>query len=331
MIRIRKGSHTEFPIEGLSLGEQEVLGLITTIYAARDRTDVDLIDEPEVHLNWHLEEKLFAFLDDLCESHDKQAIVVTHSRAMFTPRYLPKAQFLYWDDQKVKWSHQLTPEQQRRIAGEAIEIIKLGNFSNATFFVEDSGHSRFIGAIARCFGVTVTISECGNSSNVRSLFKLSEHEGGWPNTLFLIDGDNEANPYPQSAYFIHLPVYCSDNILLSPEQLAAAFGVSLGNIQRILRDAILDRRDKLLKRNEFFGFLIDQLRPEHLTYESLGTLDASEIIDRVAELLGTNTSGLTERVITHLHAVGLLQQYLPEKLLGAFEDREGAAQGGAGV
>ena len=327
MIRIRKGSSTEFPIEGLSLGEQEILGLITTIYAARDRTDVYLIDEPEVHLNWHLEEKLFAFLDDLCESHGKQAIVVTHSRAMFTPRYLPKTQFLYWDDQKVKWGRQLTPEQQRRIAGEAIEIIKLGNFSNPTFFVEDAGHARILGAVARCFGVAVTISQCGNSPNVKSLFKLSRHEGGWSNSFFLVDGDNEGNPFPESGNFIHLPVYCSDNILLSPEQLSATFGLSVSEIQRILRDAILDRRDQVLKRNKFFGFMIDQLRPEHLTYESLSTLDASEIIDRVAELLGTNTSDLTERIVTHLHSVDLLKQYLPTNLVDAFAERAVTAAG----
>src|ERR1700694_4371985 len=73
-IRIRKGASTEFPIEGLSLGEQEVLALVASIHTARDRVDVYLIDEPEVHLNWHLEERLFAFLDDHCETADKQAI-----------------------------------------------------------------------------------------------------------------------------------------------------------------------------------------------------------------------------------------------------------------
>jgi hypothetical protein len=316
-IRIRKGGTVEFPIEGLSLGEQEILGLVTSIHAARDRIDVYVIDEPEVHLNWHLEEKLFAFLDDLCEAHQKQAIVVTHSRAMFTSRYLPKAQFLYWEEGKIKWGPQLTPDQQRRIAGEAIEIIKLGNFSKPTFFVEDSAHARFLEALGRCLSTTVTITQCLNSPNVKSLFRLSEVEGGWPNTYFMVDGDNEGNPYPGSNRFIHLPVYCSDNFLLHPEHLATVFGKSVPEVQSLIRDAILQRRDHVLKQNKFFDFLVDQLQPQHITYDRLAKLDGSEIIDTVADKLGTTTSDLTNRMISHLHASGNLDSLLPKPLLDA--------------
>lgn len=316
-IRIRKGSSVEFPIEGLSLGEQEILGLVTSIHAARDRIDVYLIDEPEVHLNWHLEEKLFAFLDDLCESHQKQAIVVTHSRAMFTPRYLPKAQFLYWEDSKIKWGPQLTPDQQRRIAGEAIEIIKLGNFSKPTFFVEDAAHARLLEALARCFGATITITQCVNSPNVKSLFRLSELEGGWPNTFFMVDGDNEGNPYAGTSRFIHLPVYCSDNFVLHPEHLTAVFSKTLLEVQDLIRDAILIKRDQVLKRNKFFDFLVDQLQPSYITYDRLCKLDGSEIIDIVADRLGTNASELTTRMLTHLHTTGQMDGLLPKELLDA--------------
>lgn len=317
-IRIRKEKNVEFPIEGLSLGEQEILGLVTSIHAARDRIDVYLIDEPEVHLNWHLEEKLFAYLDDLCEFHQKQAIVVTHSRAMFTPRYLPKAQFLYWEDAKIKWGPQLTPDQHRRIAGEAIEIIKLGNFSKRTFFVEDAAHARFLEALSRCFGTAISITQCVNSPNVKSLFKLSEREGGWPNTFFLVDGDNEGNPYPGASRFIHLPVYCSDNFLLHPGHLAAVFSKTELEVQALIRDAILSRRDQVLKQNKFFDFLVDQLQPLHITYERLSKLDGSEIVDLVAERLGTNATDLTTKVLTHLHEARQLEAVLPIALLDAF-------------
>jgi predicted ATPase len=102
-IQMRKQNNIEFPIESLSLGEQEVLSLISNIDSTKDTVDVYLIDEPEVHLNWQLEEKLFIFLDELCKQHNKQAIVVTHSRTIFKPRFLPKTQFLYWnEDGQVK-------------------------------------------------------------------------------------------------------------------------------------------------------------------------------------------------------------------------------------
>lgn len=316
-IRIRKSPTVEFPIEGLSLGEQEVLSLVTNISAASDTIDVYLIDEPEVHLNWHLEEKLFAFLDDLCNRQQKQAIVATHSRAMFTTRYLPKAQFLYWDEDKIRLSPRLTQDRQRRIAGEAIEIIKLGDFSKLTFFVEDSAHTRLLDALAACVGATITISECLNSSNVKSLFRLAQSDGGWPNTFFMVDGDNEGNPYPDSGQFIHLPVYCADNLLLHPGHLSAVFGRSVIDVQHLLREAILRRREQILKKNKFFDFLMDLLQPDHITYERLAKLDGSEIIDPVASMLATTISDLTRRVISYLHTSGNLEAHLPIKLLDA--------------
>ncbi len=65
-INMSKNRNVEFPIEALSMGEQEVLSLILSVNTSRENVDVYLIDEPEVHLNWHLEERLFAFLDDFC-------------------------------------------------------------------------------------------------------------------------------------------------------------------------------------------------------------------------------------------------------------------------
>ncbi|MBM4777631.1 MAG: AAA family ATPase [Archangiaceae bacterium] len=317
VVRIRKGTETQFPIEGLSLGEQEILALVASMYAVRDQVDVYLIDEPEVHLNWHLEQRLFAFMDDLCSRYEKQAIVVTHSRAMFTARFLPKVQFLYWEGNRVKWGPQLSAEQRRRIAGEAIEIIRLGDFARPTFFVEDSAHARVLEAISNKLGTQISVSQCGNSANVKSLFLLGERDGGWPNSFFLVDGDNQGNPLPGRDAFIHLPVYCIDNSLLCPEDLAAVFSKSLGEIQQVLFSAIQRRRVQILKNNRFFEFLMDQLRPDHLTHERLRTLDGSEIIDLVATELGTNVSDLTDRVVAYLATSNLLEARLPKLLIDA--------------
>jgi hypothetical protein len=67
--------------------------------------------------------------------------------------------------------------QQRRLAGDAIRIIKLGAFTRPTFFVEDAARTRFIEAIA-----AVSVLECGNSSNVKSLYSLSQSDGGRQNS-----------------------------------------------------------------------------------------------------------------------------------------------------
>lgn len=64
-IEILKNGIISVPLEGLSLGEQEALSLALNIYCSRHRYDVFLIDEPEVHLNWNLEERLFDFFNTL--------------------------------------------------------------------------------------------------------------------------------------------------------------------------------------------------------------------------------------------------------------------------
>lgn len=324
-IAMTKNNQPEFPVEALSLGEQEILGLVASINSNLEHVDVYLIDEPEVHLNWHLEEKLFAFLDDLCERHKRQAIVVTHSRAMFTSRYLPKSQFLYWSDSKIRWGKQLTPEQRKRIAGEAIEIIRLGEFNKATFFVEDSAHERLVAALAKAMDVAVTISPCGDSPNVKSLFKLSQKDGGWNNSYFLIDGDNQGNPFPRESGFIHLPLYCSDNYLLDPELLAEIFEVRVAEVKDMLRDSIIERRLQFVKKNkwfEFFEFLINQMSANELTYERIGVLDGSEILEPVARRLGSSSEEITARVVEYLNKNGRLGKHFPSALVDAIRGAE---------
>jgi energy-coupling factor transporter ATP-binding protein EcfA2 len=310
MIGIRKDALDDLPIEGLSTGQQEVLGLLANIYTSRHKTDVYLIDEPEVHLNWHLEEKLFAYLDDFCRLNGKQAIVATHSRTMFASRFLPKTQFFSWQDGKIVVGRNISADQQQRIAGDAIEVVRLGAFTRPTFFVEDAAHSRFIEAVAAALNRQVSVSECGNSSNVKSLYALSQSEGDWQNSYFMIDGDNQGNPYPGAARFIHLPHYCSDTILLCPETLATLYGRSLGNVQMLLLEIIRGKRNQIFRKNRFFDFLVDALQPADLTADRLKTFDASLIVDELAARLGTDTNTLTKDVVAALHADGQLQTAL---------------------
>ena len=228
-IELVKNGISSIPLEGLSLGEQEILALVANIYSSRELFDVFLIDEPEIHLNWDLEEKLFSFFNDFCEENDKQMVVVTHSRAVFLQKFLPKTQFFIWGgDGKVKCTKNLSKDQRTRIAGDAIEIMKLGTSSKTTFFVEDNMHEETITAIADALEVEISVSKCGNSQNVRSFFVYSKRDGGWDNTFFVQDGDNMGNPHSGDETFIHLDKYCMENYLIDSEIAATVTGKNEG-------------------------------------------------------------------------------------------------------
>ena len=316
-ISMSKNMNVEFPIEALSMGEQEVLSLILSVNTSRENVDVYLIDEPEVHLNWHLEERLFAFLDDLCNKAGKQAIVVTHSRTIFKPRFFPKAQFLRWgEDQRVTWGRDLTTQQRSRLAGDAIEIVALGDFSKPTLFVEDSSHADVVGALAVLMGSTISISQCGNATNVKSLYQYQLSHGRWANAYFMIDGDNQGNPYPNDKRFIHLPYYCIENLMLDPTTLAQVSGRSIDEVRTAVVNAFQAKRNTIFQKNKFFEFLADSLAAEHMTFERLKTFDASLVLEDVVAALGLSSA--RDVLPIYLRAAqtdGRLQDLVPSSLM----------------
>lgn len=312
-----KHGRVEFPVEGLSMGEQEVLSLILSIHSGRDNVDVYLIDEPEVHLNWHLEERLFSFLDDFCETAGKQAIVVTHSRTIFKPRFFPKAQFLRWgDDQRIAWGKDLTPQQRSRLAGDAIEIVALGDFTKPTLFVEDDAHAKIVKALADIYGANVTTSHCGNSTNVKSLYQYQRAHGRWANAYFMIDGDNQGNPFPHDDQFIHLPYYCIENMMLDPETLAATSGRPLTDVQAVIVASISSQRKAIFQKNKFFEFLADRIESGHMTFENLRTFDASLVVENVFEALRIAGPG---SYLSTAKANGRFDALVPKQLLRVLE------------
>ncbi len=318
-IRIQKHGVVQFPIESLSMGEQEILSLIASIDAGKGTTDVYLIDEPEVHLNWHLEEKLFQFLDSHCTTNDKQAIVVTHSRTIFRPQFLPKVQFFHWEDGRILWGRTLTREQKKRLAGDAVEIIGLGSFAKTTFFVEDAFHFEALMALAGALGADISVTQCGTSSNVRSLFKYSRTAGGWANTYFLNDGDNEGNPFPGSTQFIHLAAYSFENLFLHPETLSVISGKPLDEVRQIILDAIWHKRGEIFRKNRFFEFLIDELTTAHITFDRLLRFDGSLILPEVSGKLGFIPNDFPARYIAGAISSGSLEELMPVDLVAAIK------------
>jgi predicted ATPase len=317
-LQIEKLNIGQIPLEGLSCGEKEILSLVLNLSVARDR-DVIIIDEPEVHLNWDLECKLFGFLKTLCEDYGPQCIVATHSRAVFLPEFLPCVQFLYWENGEVHSGQELREEMRRRIAGEAIEIVKLGSSQTATFFVEDEAHAYILRVLAEVLRVNISVSQAGNSENVKSLFKLSRAEHGWRNCYFLIDGDNQGNPFPDATNFIHLDKYCLENYLLDFEICAAVTGKSVNDVQTVILGAIQKNADKIFKKNKYFEFIMDRLSVDDIDQDRLSTLDASEIIHDVIRNLGSSRKRFIRKYIRHCRDNSKLGEVFPERLIEALE------------
>ncbi len=316
-ISLLKHDATQVPLDGLSLGEQEILSLATYIHSSRDTYDIFLIDEPEVHLNWHLEERLFDFLDAFCDLHQKQMIVVTHSRMVFTTKFLNKTQFLFWEGGQVKWGPELAAEQRRRLAGDAIEIIRLGTFTKPTFFVEDACQETIVTEIARVLDADVAVSPCGNKANVRSLYRYAQNDR-WTNSYFVEDGDNERSPFADPR-FIHLGKYCVECYLLDPAIASAVVGKTETEVRQATFDAIVENKGTIFRKNKFFEFLIDHLTIDHVTAARLAMLDASLILPAFLERLGYGEAGYIRGYIQVCHSRGLLNSILPAEIVDVVE------------
>lgn len=315
-LTIRK-YNCEFPIEALSCGEKEILALILNLYLSRDKYDVFLVDEPEIHLNWHLEERLFTYLKKFCGEFGRQVIVATHSRVIFKKEFLECAMFLRWSDGKITCSKQIEESMRRRIAGDAIEVIKLGESSSGpTFIVEDRTHEMVIRALASGLGVRVTVSAAGNASNVLSLFRYSKSERGWENFFFVIDGDGRGNPYPNEKRVIHLDKYCMENYLLNIRVCCALSGKSEAEIKETILNAIKGNRKAVVGQNKFFGFLFERLTTGDITEESLKELDASAIIEHFVREIGTgDVETHISRFVAYCCEKKLVGECLPKELV----------------
>lgn len=312
---LKYGKHSIL-VEELSLGEQEILSLVLNLYASRNSYDIFLIDEPEIHLNWHLEECLFKYMDDFCHQYKKQIIIVTHSRAIFNSSFLKKSQFLFWNNEgNIEWHKEPNKEQLKRIAGEAINIINLGDFSTPTFFVEDEAHRKIIEKLASVLNGKVNVTKCGNSSNVKSLYQFSKTQGGWSNSVFIRDGDNQNSPFPGQEEFIHLDKYCIENYLLDIEHASYITDKNQKEIKELLLQAIKENREKILKNNKFFDFLIDGLNIDDLTSERLSKLDASEILKKFIKKLGMSYDTYLSLYIEKSFSRSNLNSLFPEKII----------------
>lgn len=316
-IKLDKGQRGIVPIESLSLGEQEILSLVLNIYHMKDKFDTLFIDEPEIHLNWHLEDKLFKYFQEFCLEFNKQLVIVSHSRVIFWEEFLKITKFFYWTDfGKISVSDKPSDTLKKILAGEVVEIIRMGDFSKPTFFVEDISHENVVTLLAKKYNVEINCTRCDNSTNVKSLYKYSKLEQGWSNAFFLKDGDNEGNPFPGDNNFICLEKYCIENYFLDQKILSEIFGCTELEVQVMLLKIVLSKRSSIMKKNKYLDFLFDRLEATDLTPEFLSKLDASEFFQDIIDSSSIKTkSEFMDKYIEVALRENIIESVLPKTLI----------------
>lgn len=308
------------PVESLSSGEQEVFSLILNLHVSLSKVDIILIDEPEIHLNWNLEDRLFQYFKYVCDNHQKQIIIATHSRVIFKTEFQNDTQYLVWDSGEVCIRDQIPANLMERIAGDAIEIIKLGEFTKNVCFVEDEAHDLTIKEIADSLGINVSIIRLGNSPNIKSMFKVALSEGNWRNSIFIVDGDNEGSSFQGHDNYIHLDRYCIENYWFEISVMKSVFELDEDTLLAHILEAIKENRERILKKNKYFEFLVDRLTVSDITQEGLAKLDASEIAESIIGKLGESRSTYLRKYITHLVDNDLLETVFPSGLISKLRE-----------
>lgn len=300
----------ELSSQQLSSGENALISLIFAIFDAREEVQVYLIDEPEVHLNWQLEEKLFLALDWFCEEYGKQAIIVTHSRACFIDPFIKKTQFLIWEDGKIKPIQQPDDTIRETLAGDIVRIIGGITTENKIAYVEDKVCSKIFKKIKELKGCDIEISiltgGCGEVKKYSEVFKHLKIE----NAYFIIDNDN--NPISSTDLstkylnLIQLKKYCIENYFLDETVLGeidARSDKSKG-INDLIKEAI-----KQVDNPYFVVYkkLIDS--NIELDNEILDKIDASKFIRTLAKDLGySDKNDFFDKYLEKLNEINKLEE-----------------------
>lgn len=279
------------PIVGLSCGEAELFSLALNLYSLREEFDIFLIDEPETHLNWHLEKLLFKYLLAFSEQHKKQLVVATHSRVVVDPDFSDYSQFLYWNEDAIGVSPKLPKDQRDKIVEDAYQTLKVNGFSNPTIFCEDESHRIYLDELSQALNVpNYSISKCGTSSNVKSLYQKHLADGGWENCIFVVDGDSQGKWKLAGEKFIQIEKYCIENYAINLIKAAVAYGKSDTEIKAKLVELLKANKHKIFSKSKSLEFLVDLLQPTHMEQERIDQLDASAIFPLFLHWLGYQDS-----------------------------------------
>ena len=273
-----KKKDVDIPLESLSSGEQEVMSLIVNLYASKESADVILIDEPEIHLNWDLEQRLFSYFVDFAHEFKKQLVIATHSRMIFHSSFAQFSSFLFWDDGKIRWDDSIPDHEKVKIAGEAINVIGIGDISNKTLFVEDDFHVKAVRIMSELFGSGIEIVDVKNCQNVKSFFILNRDGKRNEKLFFLVDGDNQGNEFPGEDKVIHLDKYCMENYFLNISISARILGKTESACKEDLLEIIKENAEKVARGRLFIQKALMKLTAKEITQDLIDTYDGSILL-----------------------------------------------------
>ena len=259
----------------VSIGENEIISLTTSIYASRKIYDIYLIDEPEIHLNWSLEKNLFDYLNWFATSEKKQLIIITHSPVVFEKEYESKTTFLGWDNGNIVPKKDVTENIASSLASRIASTIQvLDDAYDHTFVVEDNMHKYVLDAIAKEKSKKILVLVAGDKKKVISMHKVISPT--LSNIYFMVDGDNDDyNNSKLSGNIFALKKYCIENYLLDTRILSGISKSSAIKSEIQIKELII-QKIKTHRNPEF--------KKRYIAYIKLADLDANkffEIMDTI--------------------------------------------------
>lgn len=310
-------------LSAMSCGESEVLALIFNVYFNKTSTDVFLIDEPEVHLNWSLEKGLFTFFDNFATTNNKQIIVSSHSRVIFDQAFRNKTQFFVFRDKKVFVEKDPPKDSLEEIAGETVAIISTTAPTEKTFFVEDEFHELLIKKLLKLYSQSAEVVIVKDASGmITNLYKVlkSNHElnSKWVNAYLMIDGDGKAEMFKTESRFIHLKRFTGESYFFDLSILSK----SLKRQKKSLSKEILG----FIKGNskyfeghhqQFIEKVLTKITESDINLDLMSSFDCSGLL---AKLLSKNKMKREDFISTYLSKAqdkGLLDIIFDKKLLEA--------------
>jgi len=309
----------------MSCGESEVLALIFNIYFNKNNTDVFLIDEPEVHLNWTLEKGLFTFFDKFSTENNKQIIVTSHSRVIFDQAFRNKTQFLVFRDKKVFAEQDPPKEVLEEIAGETVAIISTTAPTQKTFFVEDEFHKTLIEQLLNSYSKTAEIVIVKDASGmIANLYKVlkGNHELNtkWINAYLMIDGDGKDEQYKKEERFIHLHRFVAESYCFEIPEMAKVFGLTEDDLKTKILKAVKNNTKYFDGRHEqFISKVLGKIEASDIDINFMSSFDCSGLFNVLAEEHSKKWSDYLTSYIAELKTSKKLDSVFDKKLLQAIQ------------
>jgi len=309
----------------MSCGETEVMALMFNVYFNKENTDVYIIDEPEVHLNWSLEKGLFTFFDNFCTDHQKQIIVTSHSRVIFDPKFRNKVQFFVFRDKKVFIEQDPPKESLEEIAGETVAIISTTAPTQKTFFVEDTNHQIFIQKLLALYSTTAEVVIVKDASGmITNLYKLlksnAELNSKWVNAYLMIDGDGKEEQYKTEPRFIHLMRHCVESYFFDISTTASVLNTTEEELKKEIL-GLIKVNSKYFNGNHklFIEQLLGKISYQDVNLELMSFFDASDLLNKLLKTRRIKIETFMKDYLAALKTAGTLELLIDKKLIDAIK------------